>query len=101
MPHRDRFHVDESGETIRLGIPGIEVTSNDVRTLGSAGTAALDRWTESYALFRRPVLEASGLNPAAFGHDVLLVWRILLRTPESLHPPGAAPDLPSQDIEFN
>jgi hypothetical protein len=69
--------VDESGDTIRVWVPGAAAASGDVRTR-LRWYLALSRWTESYALFRRPVLEASGLFPAAFGPDVLLVWRILL-----------------------
>ena len=69
--------VDESGDTIRVWVPGAAAASADVRTR-LRWYLALGRWTESYALFRRPVLEASGLFPAAFGPDVLLVWRILL-----------------------
>jgi hypothetical protein len=69
--------VDESGETIRVWVPGAAAASADVRTR-LRWYLGLSRWTESYALFRRPVLEVSGLFPAAFGPDVLLVWRILL-----------------------
>jgi glycosyltransferase involved in cell wall biosynthesis len=69
--------VNKSGKTRQLWIPGAEATSHDLRTR-LRWYLGLNRWTEIYALFRRPILEAGSLFPAAFGPDVLLVWEILL-----------------------
>jgi len=75
--------VDESGETIRIWVPSAEAASTDVRTR-LRWYLALSRWTEVYALFRRPILGTSGLFPATFGPDVLLVWQVLLDHPMSI-----------------
>lgn len=70
--------VNDAGETNVVWNPGESPTSHDLRTR-VRWYLGLRRWTESYGLFRRGILEANGLFPPAFGPDVLLVWRIILR----------------------
>lgn len=69
--------IDETGDTIRVRAPSPEGAAAQLRGR-LRWYLSLERWNESYALFRRSALQESCPLPQGYGWDVKLVWRILL-----------------------